>query len=174
MMRRALRHRLPRLIAAFGLAGALACAPAAADELPDLDAAVAAATQRAVNWLDALDAHHYAEGWDEAAAVMKEGRSQEDWVRDIGAPRELFGKRVMRELQRADYSTTVRGAPKGDYVTVTYLTQFANAPPALETILVMLEDSHWRVAGYSIGRAPEAPLPAPAPEKPGPAPGSKG
>jgi hypothetical protein len=169
-----MRRPLVRWFGALALAGALACAPAAAEELPDRDAAVAAATQEAVNWLDALDARRYAEGWDEAAAVMKEGRSQEEWIRDIGGPRELFGKRLIRELQRAEYSTTVRGAPIGNYVTVTYLTQFAKAPPALETILLTLEDNRWRIAGYSIGRTPEASLPAPAPEKSSAAPGPKG
>ena len=164
---------LVRSIVALSFASALACPPAAADEVSDRGAAVAAATQEAAHWLDALDAHRYAEGWDESATVMKEGRTQEDWVRDIGSPRESLGKRVMREMQRAEYSTVVRGAPTGNYVTVTYLTQFANAPPALETILVTLEDDHWRIAGYSIGRPPDAPVPPAASEKSGPAPGAK-
>jgi len=168
------RGPLVRWIGVLGLAGALSCAPAFADEQPDHNVAIAAATEEASHWLDALDAHRYAEGWDDAATVMKEGRSQDDWVRDISSPRESLGKPVMRELQRADYSTTVRGAPEGNYVTVTFLTQFANTPPAVETILLTLEDSHWRIAGYNIGRGPEAPLPAPAKEKPGPAPGPKG
>ena len=43
----------------------------------------------------------------------------------------------------------MRGAPSGKYVTVTYLTQFANAPPVYETILLTLEEDHWRIAGYN-------------------------
>jgi hypothetical protein len=87
--------------------------------------------------------------------VMKEGHTQEDWVRDVGAPRESLGKAVMRELKRAEYSTQVRGAPTGKYVTAEYLTQFSKAPLATETILLVLQDSRWRIAGYNVERAPE-------------------
>ncbi len=96
---------------------------------------------------------------------MKEGRNQQDWIREVANPRESFGKSVMRELQRAEFSTTVRGAPSGKYVTVIYLTQFANAPPVYEAILLTLEDDRWRIAGYSIDRAPERLRPRPPPPK---------
>jgi hypothetical protein len=145
------------------LAGILAWTPVGADEAADRSAAAAAATQEATTWLDALDAHRYADSWSDAAAVMREGRTQDDWTRDIGA-RESFGKALIRELRSAEYSTSVRGGPQGKYVTATYLTQFTNAPPAIETILVTLEDGRWRIAGYTIARAP---TPPPAPDKPG-------
>ncbi|MDQ2963356.1 MAG: DUF4019 domain-containing protein [Pseudomonadota bacterium] len=161
------------LLGVLGLAAALAGMPAAADEESDRAAAVTAAKEEAMHWLDALDAGRHAESWNDAAAVMKDGRNQQDWIRDVAHPRESFGKSVMRELQRAEFSTTVRGAPSGKYVTVIYLTQFARAPPVYETILLTLEDDHWRIAGYSVERAPEAPAPAPAENKPGQGGGSK-
>jgi Protein of unknown function (DUF4019) len=161
------------LVGVLGLAAALAGTPAAEAEEPDRAAAVAAAKEEATHWLDALDTGRYAESWADAAGVMKEGRNQQEWVRDVASPRQAFGKSVMRELQRAEFSTAVRGAPSGNYVTVIYLTQFANAPPVYETILLTLEDDHWRIAGYSIERAPEAPAPPPADDKPGPDAGAK-
>ncbi len=137
------------------LAAALPMAAAGADIVAK---AVSAATEEAMHWLEQLDARRYAESWNDAAAVMKEGRSQDDWVRDIGGPRELLGKSLIRELQHADYSTTVRG----------------NAPPAIETVLVMLEEDRWRIAGYNIARAPEpAPSKAPAKTDAGPEPKPK-
>jgi hypothetical protein len=148
------RPALPWLVPAL-LAGILAWTPAAADEQTDRNAAVAAATQKATAWLDALDAHRYADSWSGAAPAMKDGRTQDDWVRDVGTPRESLGKPVMRELKRAEYATLVRGAPEGKYVTAEYLTQFSKAPPAIETILLMLEDGRWRIAGYNVERAPE-------------------
>ena len=116
---------------------------------------------------DALDAGRHAESWNDAAAVMKEGRNQQEWIRDIASPRESLGKSIMRELRQAEFSTAVRGGPSGKYVTLVYLTQFAKAPPASETILLTLEDDHWRIAGYSIERAPETTAPAPSADKPG-------
>jgi hypothetical protein len=173
MKRRTLSRCRSALLGVLVLVAALAGAPATADEESDRAAAVTAATEEATHWLDALDAGRYVESWNEAAAVMKEARNQEDWVRDIANPRESLGKSVMRELQRAEFSTRVRGAPSGKYVTVIYLTQFANAPPVYETILLTLEDDRWRIGGYSIDRAPEAAAPAPAEKKPGQDAGSK-
>ena len=155
------------------VAGILAWTPAAADEVADRNAAVAAAVQEGTQWLDALDAHRYADSWTEAAAVMKEGRTQDDWVRDVGTPREVFGKAVMRELKHAEYSTSVRGAPQGKYVTAAYLTQFSNAPPAIETVLMVLEEGHWRIGGYSVERAPAPETPPSGKDKAGAGPTPK-
>jgi hypothetical protein len=171
MMRRLLARRAS-LASIVGLAVALAWLPARAAAPADQAAEVAAATEQAAHWLDALDAGHYDEGWNSLAGVMKQGRTEQDWTADVSAPREQFGKPIMRELQRAEFSTVVRGAPTGNYVTASYLSQFTNAPPVLEMILLTLEDGHWRIAGYSAGAAPDAPNPAaPADKAPAGAPG---
>ena len=173
-MSRAARARLGAALASVTFIAAIfAWTPAAADDEADRNAAVAAATQEAIQWLAALDAHRYADSWTEAAAVMKTGRTQESWVRDIGTPREALGKSLIRELKRAEYSTVVRGAPEGKYVTAAYLTQFSNAPPAIETILVVLEDGRWRIGGYSIERAREPATPPSAKDQPGASPKPK-
>ena len=170
MKRRMVSRCRSALLGILGLAVALAGTPAIADEEADRTAAVTAAKEEATHWLDALDAGRHAESWNDAAAVMKEGRNQQDWTHDVITSREALGKSVTRELQRASFSTTVRGAPEGKYVTVVYLTKFAHAPLVNETILVKLEDSHWRIAGYSIDRAPAPPAPE---EKPAPSGGAK-
>jgi hypothetical protein len=154
-----------------GLAAALAWIPAWADAPADRAAEVTAATEQATHWLDALDVGRYAEGWNGLATVMKQGRSLEDWTADVSGPREQLGKPVIRTLQHAEFSTTVRGAPTGNYVTVSYLSQFSNAPPVLETILLTLEDGQWRIAGYSVGAAAEAGPASPADKAPAGAPG---
>ena len=154
--------------ACLGLAALLAALPVWADEPNDREAAVAAAREEAAHWLEALDAGRHEESWNDAASVMKEGRNQQDWVRDVATPRGSLGKSIMRELERSEFSTVVRGAPSGKYVTLRYLTQFANAPPLYETILLTLENEHWRIAGYSIERAPEPVAPPPAEAAPAP------
>ena len=172
MKRRRFSRYRSALLGVLGLATVLA-GTAAADEEADRAAAVTAAEEEAMHWLDALDAGRHAESWNDAAAVMKEGRNQQEWIRDVASPRESLGKAVMRELRRAEFSTAVRGAPSGKYVTLVYLTQFAKAPPVSETILLTLEDDHWRIAGYRIERAPETTAPASPAEKPGSGAGPK-
>lgn len=149
-----------RLVGIVGLAAALAAIPARADEVADRAAAVTAATERATHWLDALDAGAYSESWKAVAAVMQEGRREEDWISDVAGPRAKLGQATRRALQHADFATTVRGAPQGNYVTATYLSQFAEAPPTVETVLLTLENGQWRVAGYNV--APESSPTGPA------------
>jgi hypothetical protein len=167
-MKRLAFSRYRALLGAFGLAAVLVVAPASADEESERKADVAAAEDEATHWLDALDAGRTEEGWNHTASVMKESRNQQEWTHDVVSSREALGKSVTRELQRTSFATTVRGAPQGKYVTVVYLTKFAHAPVVNETILVMFEADHWRIAGYSIDRAPEPPAPSPTEGKPAP------
>jgi hypothetical protein len=149
-----------------GLAATLAWIPARADAPAEHTAEVAAATEQATHWLDALDADHYDEGWNSLAAVMRQGQTEQGWTADIRGPRSQFGKPTMRKLHSAEFSAVVRGAPTGNYVTASYLSQYSNTPPMLETILLTLEDGRWRIAGYSVGAAPEVPNPATPTDQP--------
>lgn len=140
------------------LAAALLARPALADEpTSDRAAAVAAATREAEQWVEAVDARRYADAWKQQAPAVKEGRTEHDWISEFASPREGLGKPVMRELKRAEFSTRVRGAPEGEYVTVVYLTKFANIPLASETILLSRENGQWMVGGYSIADAEQTP-----------------
>lgn len=154
------------LAAIFGLAAALAGIPARADEAAARAADVAAATKVATAWLEALDSGDYNASWNGVASVMKEGREEADWVNDVAEPRARLGKPLMRELQQADFETSVRGAPEGKYVIASYLSQFADTPPTLETTLLRLEGDQWRIAGYNVAPAPEPSPPAKAPAPP--------
>jgi hypothetical protein len=148
------------LATALGCVSALLMgSAAAADELQtEHAAAIAAATAQASQWLGELDAHNYAESRKQTAPVLQQRFTEEEWVREVGRPREALGRSLMREQEQAEFSTRVRGAVPGQYVTVIYLTQFANIPLTQEKVLVQLDDSgQWRIAGYDINRAPVEP-----------------
>jgi len=158
----------------WALATALACASAllsgsavSADEQPaEHAAAIAAATAQAAQWLGELDAHRYAETWEQLAPVLKQRFNDEEWVRDVGRPREALGRSLIREQKQVEFSSQVRGAPSGQYVTVVYLTEFANVALAVEKVVVQLdEDGRWRIAGYDINRAPAEPSGSDVPAK---------
>lgn len=153
------------LLALVGLWAALTLLPAVADLPGEHAAEIAAATLQAEHWLGLLDgglASETWESWDDLAAVMKDGRTRQDWANDIGKPRVALGTLVTRKLQSATYSTSVRGAPEGAYVTVIFLCQFTKALPVLETVLLSVEDGKWRIAGYDVGQAAPATGEAPA------------
>ena len=156
---------LLRTLALASLALALLASPAAADDQVDHADAITAATKKADTWLHEMDEHRYSEGWNDSAAVVKTGRTEQSWIEEIAAPREALGKPVMRELKRADFSARVRGAPEGNYVTAVYLTKFTNIALASEIVLLDLEDGEWRIGGYSIEEAePSAAGPTPQPK----------
>jgi hypothetical protein len=149
----------------LALAGVLSGMPAGAADPPaadseDTDAlsrsAVVDATRATDQWLAAVDAGRFADTWKDAAEVFRLGATQEDWIKDLAAIRAQLGPTTTRELKSAKYSTRLRGAPAtGQYVSITYLTKFANAPPTIEALVVSREqDGEWRISGYYIGTAP--------------------
>ncbi len=119
--------------------------------------AVTAATEATDHWLAIVDAGKFADSWKNTADVFKLGVTETQWVVDLNSIRSKVGKTTMRELKTAQFSTTLRGAPlTGEYVTISYLTKFADAPLAMETLVVSKEkDGEWRIAGYNIGKAPD-------------------
>jgi len=132
-------------------------APAAPKAAPASTVDARAATQAAEKWLSTVDAGKYVESWDDAAIVFKQSITAEKWAHALTTVRDPLGKLVMRKLRSADYSTALQGAPAGEYVTVTFLTQFEFVPPAVETLALAKDpNGKWGVAGYSITDAPAA------------------
>jgi len=55
-----------------------------------------------------------------------------------------------RELIDSAYTTTLPGAPEGQYVVLHYHTSFANRQDTLETLTLALAKGYWRISGYYI------------------------
>ncbi len=103
------------------------------------------------NWLKLIDNKEYAESWSQAATIFKSTVSQEDWVSTISNLKLQFGKTISRKLLLLNYTTTLPGAPEGEYVVIQFKTNFELRSNAIETIVPMKEkDGKWRVSGYFI------------------------
>jgi hypothetical protein len=110
-----------------------------------------AALEAAGAWLELLDSGKYSESWEEAAGYAKALVNKEQWQKTFQGVRQPLGKLVSRELKSASYTTTVPGAPDGQYVIIQYKTSFENKASAIETVTPMLDkDGRWRVSGYYI------------------------
>jgi hypothetical protein len=69
---------------------------------------------------------------------------------DTGGKR-AFGETVSRTMKTTRYTTTLPGAPDGEYVVIQFDSSFTNKKTAVETITPMLDkDGVWRVSGYYI------------------------
>ena len=108
-----------------------------------------AAVKAAEAWLSIVDGERYADSWTEAAALFKGSVQQAQWVQTMDTARKPFGKNISRKLMSASYSTTLPGAPDGEYVLIQFETSFENKKTAIETVTPMLDkDGKWRVSGY--------------------------
>lgn len=111
--------------------------------------AVVEARAAARQWLKLVDAGRYAESWDAAAKWFRREVPKEEWVRRLEELRRPMGAKTSRELDRARFQSSMRGAPLGEYVFIEYRSSFENNESARETVTPMKEDDGvWRVAGY--------------------------
>lgn len=128
-------------------AGPAATAPSDAA----LTSMIAAAGTEGDHWLDLIDHGKFDESWIAAAVVLQETITQKEWSADLAARQPRLGRTIMRERKTESYSKTLRGAPTGDYVIVTYLTKFEKKPLVEETLAVARDAiGQWHVAGYDI------------------------
>lgn len=103
------------------------------------------------DWLALLDQGGYAESWQHAADLFKKAVTQEQWEHSISAFRKPLGNVVSRDLKSSTYTTSLPGAPDGEYVVIQFATSFENKKFAVETVTPMLDpDGQWRVSGYYI------------------------
>lgn len=115
------------------------------------DAAKSAAQKSGLEWLGVIDSGKYAESYDTAAAMFKAAITKQDWSRAVGAARGPLGAVGKRTPASATYTTTLPGAPDGDYVVLVLNTSFENKKEAVETLTMALDkDGKWRAAGYFI------------------------
>jgi len=120
---------------------------AMAQSMEKEQAAIAAAQQ----WLALVDAGRYDQSWKQAAEYFRNAVSKTDWRDSMRTERAPLGRLKSRKILRADYRTSLPGAPDGEYVVIQFATSFENKQAAVETVTPQLEkDGRWRVSGYYI------------------------
>lgn len=128
-----------------------AAGPASAPATSALSEADAAAEAAARAWLQQIDEGAYAESWDAAAPYFQRAVSREVWAQQVGAVRGPLGALVQRELSNRQATSSLPGAPDGEYVVLTYDASFDKKKTATETVTVMeTEDGTWAGVGYFI------------------------
>lgn len=112
---------------------------------------VTTARVSADSWLALVDKQNYAGSWDEAASGFKALVTKERWQAAVSTAREPLGSVKSRTLKSATATTTLPGAPAGEYVVFQFDTAFEQRPTAAETLTTGREkDGTWRVVGYFV------------------------
>ena len=128
----------------------LLIAPLAVTSAQD-DTDVSAAEAAATDWLSLTDGGQYVESWQASSSFFRAAITAEDWTAALEGARASFGALNSRETASAQYSTSLPGAPDGEYVVFEFNASFVNKQRAVETVTVMRDlDGTWRVAGYFI------------------------
>jgi hypothetical protein len=120
--------------------------PAGVISNPDFEKAGQTAAQA---WLILLDRKDWGTAWDASSGVFRQNVPLGTWMDNVPKVREPYGAFVERQPGIPYYKKTLPGRPDGDYVTVVFVSKFANKQVE-ETVTVVREsDGRWRVTGYS-------------------------
>ena len=137
--------RISSIVAAVMLLGG--AAGAAGPE----DAAVEEAKTSARAWLVLQDGREFDQSWEAAGDLLQVAVTQKEWTAKWSVTMAPLGKVVSRGVKSAEYSTTMPGAPDGEYVILKFDTAFETKQTAVETVILMKEsDGLWRVGGFNI------------------------
>lgn len=109
----------------------------------------AAARLAAQGWLVLLDRKDWGRAWETTASAFRDKVPLASWMDAIPKVREPFGALTERTPAESSYKTTLQGMPDGDYVTVVFVSKFANREVAEVVTTVLEPDGKWRVTGYS-------------------------
>jgi hypothetical protein len=124
-----------------------AAAPSFATSAPPTEPAKAAAAA----WLSLVDAADARSSWEQASVNFKSAVTSAQWSQALSAVRGPLGPLRAREQKTAQFTTTLPGAPDGQYVLLQFQSAFQSKASATETVTIALDpDGTWRVVGYFI------------------------
>lgn len=112
---------------------------------------VAQAEKSDAAWLALVDTGQYDESWKTAAPAFQAAVGEQKWQDTLKAVRDPLGKLDSRQPVSSRYTTSLPGAPDGEYVVCTFASSFEHKARAQETVVAQHEpDGSWRITGYFI------------------------
>ena len=124
--------------------------PFAQQAAAPLTAAEADGVNAAKAWAELLDAQNWAQSWRAAGAIFQARMPETQWIPKITALRRAMGRMASRRVKDVQATTSLPGAPDGQYEIVQFNTDFAQKSGAIETVVLAREASGWKVDGYFV------------------------
>lgn len=120
-------------------------APAVAANVLPADAVASAES-----FLKLLDDKQWTASHQAMGAVVRTSVSDSEWQNTVAPVRESLGAFVSRSVGEGKRDTMLPGMPEGDYGMQQFNARFANQSAAVETVVLMREQSGWKVIGYFV------------------------
>jgi Protein of unknown function (DUF4019) len=109
-----------------------------------------AAQRQALGFLGYLDQGRFADSYAYTGMLIRAQLDRDAYAAQIQKTRAGVGALLGRDPIDAGYTTTVAGAPPGQYVVLHYHSNFAGRGEAVETLTLAFAKGYWRVSGYYI------------------------
>ena len=102
----------------------------------------------AESWLKLVDSGDSSQSWDQSSEFFRARVARDAWVADLERDRRPLGRAHSRKLKSAQYVGCPAGFAFGRCMRIRYQVSCDGPPSAIETVGMVKEDGHWRVAGY--------------------------
>ncbi|WP_334059154.1 DUF4019 domain-containing protein [Alteromonas sp. S005] len=105
----------------------------------------------AKSWLELIDSGEYEQSWKESGAIFRSGISIAKWAEAMQLVREPLGVAKSREIALAQAPTSLPGLPKGNYLILSFTTDFdSKTTMKVETLSMVEVDGEYKAIGYFI------------------------
>jgi hypothetical protein len=136
-------------------------APAQAQNMPQQQSpenseAIEEARAAAEEWLALTDAGSFGESWNEAASMLQDQVTQDQWIQQSEQVSSQIGSIEERSLMQRRYASgdsenLPEGLPEGEYVFLIYEASASDFDqPLNEIVAVTKENDAWKIAGYTV------------------------
>src|SRR5208282_3320634 len=109
-----------------------------------------AAERQALGFLGYLDQGRFADSYAYTGMLIRAQLDRDAYAAQIEKTRSGVGSLLGRDPIDASYTTTVPGAPAGQYIVLHYHSNFSGKGEAVETLTLSYAKGYWRVSGYYI------------------------
>ena len=104
----------------------------------------------AVEFLALIDDGKYSESWQSLAPLVRDKLKQKEWLEKLDQVRSRSGGLVKRVQKSARSATALKDSPEGEYIILSYKSDFQAAVDVTEYVAVMRDGDSWKVASYSM------------------------
>ncbi|MCZ8529417.1 DUF4019 domain-containing protein [Alteromonas sp. PRIM-21] len=109
------------------------------------------ALENATDWLRLIDSGEYEQSWQESAAIFRSNISQAKWAEALQLVRKPLGDLKNREFALAQAPSSLPGLPKGNYLILSFSTQFTESTSMnVETLSMVEVNGEYKAIGYFI------------------------